>query len=189
MKHRKENRLKKKKYHKPGYYYITLTTYFKHCLFGEIKNGQMIKNDIGKMIENIWLDIPKYYEGFGIDEFILMPNHIHGIIEILSGDEGGDSLGGKAWEPSRTNTQKISRANTRRLFPTNTRRELSLFDVMGRIKSLTANEYLKMMKLRNPDTHIGKLWHRSYYDRVIRDEEELERIREYIKVNPANWFK
>ncbi|MDA3838644.1 MAG: transposase [Candidatus Delongbacteria bacterium] len=68
-------------------------------------------------------------------------------------------------------------------------KELSLFDVMGRFKSMTANEYLKIMKLRNPDTHIGKLWHRSYYDRVIRDEDDFNRIREYIKDNPKNWSK
>jgi putative transposase len=104
MKHRKENRLKKKKYHKPGYYYITIRTYYKHCLFGEIINGTMFKNSTGDMVERVIKEIPKFYKGFKVDEFILMPNHIHGIIEIISGDN--ESQSGKAWEPSRTNTLK-----------------------------------------------------------------------------------
>ena len=177
MKNRKENRLKKQRYFNPGYYYITLRTYHKRHLFGEIINGFMFKNSIGDMLERVIRDIPKYYNGFDVDEFIIMPNHIHLIIEIVSNFELNRS--GKPLEVSRTKPQKP--------FRTDPQKQLSLFDVMGRFKSMTSNEYLKIMKLIYPNTIIGKLWHRSYYDRVIRDEEDLNRIREYINDNPMNW--
>ena len=87
MKNRKENRLKKERYFKPGYYYVTLRTYHKRHLFGEIINGIMFKNSVGDMIERVTKEIPKFYNGFDIDEFIIMPNHIHLVIEIVSINE------------------------------------------------------------------------------------------------------
>ncbi|MCK5760692.1 MAG: transposase, partial [Candidatus Delongbacteria bacterium] len=100
MKNRKENRLKKKRYFNLGYYYITLRTYHKQYLFGEIINGIMFNNSVGDMIEEVIKEIPKYYNGFDVDEFIIMPNHIHFIIEIVS--DGELKRSGKPWEVSPT---------------------------------------------------------------------------------------
>ncbi|MDA3884337.1 MAG: transposase [Candidatus Delongbacteria bacterium] len=151
LKSRKENRIKGYQYDQPGYYFIALCTFDKQRLFGKIVNDEMIKNDLGKMVDMIWHNIPKYYNGFDVDEFIVMPNHIHLIIEIHS------------------------------------ETQLSLFDVMGRIKTYTSNEYLRMGIKKNPNLHVGKLWQRSYYDRVIRNDDDLNRVREYIRDNPVNW--
>lgn len=87
---RKSIRLKGYDYSKEGLYFITICTQNRECLFGEIINGKMILNNAGKMVEAIWFEIPKFYEGFVLHEFVIMPNHIHGIIEIIK-NVGADS--------------------------------------------------------------------------------------------------
>ena len=81
--HRKSIRLKNYDYSQTGFYFITLCCQNHKYLFGEIVGEKMILNVAGKMIENIWNEIPIYYNGFNPHEFIVMPNHFHGIIEIL----------------------------------------------------------------------------------------------------------
>ena len=80
--HRRSIRLKHYDYSQPGFYFITICTQNKLKFFGEVKHGEMRLNDAGRMVEMLWQEIPKYYRRFNIREFIVMPNHIHGIIEI-----------------------------------------------------------------------------------------------------------
>ena len=78
--HRRSIRLKGYDYAKPGLYFITICTQNRLPLFGEIKDGGMILNDAGMMVKTIWNEIPVYYHGFDVHGFIVMPNHIHGIV-------------------------------------------------------------------------------------------------------------
>ena len=82
MKNRRSIRLKEYDYTQAGFYFITICTQNRICLFGKIENGEMALNDAGKMIQTAWNEIPIYYNGFDVDEFVVMPNHIHGIIKI-----------------------------------------------------------------------------------------------------------
>jgi REP element-mobilizing transposase RayT len=82
--HRRSIRLKGYDYSQAGLYYITICTQNRQNLFGEINVGQMKLNDAGLMVATIWNEIPEHYSGFGVHEFIVMPNHIHGIIEIVA---------------------------------------------------------------------------------------------------------
>ena len=81
---RKSLRLKHYDYTQNGFYFITICIQHKTCLLGEIINKKMIRNEAGSMLHTLWHEIPYYYEGFKVHEFVVMPNHIHGIIEIVS---------------------------------------------------------------------------------------------------------
>ncbi len=81
--HRKSIRLKNYNYSQAGAYYITIITRNRQCLFGNINDGKMMMNNAGKMIQTIWDEMPIYYDNIEIDAFIVMPNHIHGIINIV----------------------------------------------------------------------------------------------------------
>lgn len=80
---RKSIRIHGYDYAQPGEYFVTICTKDRECIFGEIVNGKMVLNDIGKIAEIIWKEIPKHFNHTGLDEFIVMPNHVHGIINII----------------------------------------------------------------------------------------------------------
>ncbi len=81
--HRRSIRLKGYDYSSNGAYFITVCTQNRVCLFGDIDQGEMVLNDAGKMVQDIWIEIPEYYDGIEIDTFQIMPNHIHGIIVLV----------------------------------------------------------------------------------------------------------
>ncbi len=84
-------RLKNYDYSQAGFYFITICTQNRVHLFGDIVNGEMVLNDAGVMMSKIWHEIPYYYHKFAIHEFVIMPNHIHGIIEIVHNAAVGDA--------------------------------------------------------------------------------------------------
>ena len=81
--HRRSIRLKGYDYSQPGWYFVTVVTYDRQNLFGHIENGKMILNDGGKIARKCWLEIPHHYPNVNLDEFVVMPNHVHGIIVIV----------------------------------------------------------------------------------------------------------
>ena len=85
MRERKSNRLKGFDYSRSGYYFVTICTLKRKEWFGEIGKGQMIPNTYGKIAQNLWEEIPVHFERVAVDEFTVMPNHIHGIV-IIEGD-------------------------------------------------------------------------------------------------------
>ncbi len=147
---RKLNRMRGFDYSSSGAYFITICIYRRLPLLGDIVNGNMILNRAGEMIKSVWDEMPAFYPGIGTDEFIVMPDHIHGIINIDSGS-------------------------------------FSLPDIIKRYKSLTTRRYIHEVNENGWPGFFRKLWHRSYYDRIIRDHDELIRIREYIIKNPSRW--
>ncbi|MBX3043464.1 MAG: hypothetical protein KIT33_05120 [Candidatus Kapabacteria bacterium] len=82
MFNRKRNRLKDFDYSNDGYYFVTICTQNREEFFGKIKNGKMILNEYGAIVEKCWFDLPNHYKNCLLDEFIIMPNHIHGIVII-----------------------------------------------------------------------------------------------------------
>ena len=82
MKNRRSNRLKHYDYSENGYYFVTICTYNRECFFGEIAEGEMENNKIGELAEKLWLQIPEHFRGVELDEYVIMPNHIHGIVVI-----------------------------------------------------------------------------------------------------------
>jgi putative transposase len=126
-------------------------------LLGRIRNCQPEPNGIGRMVCDAWLALPQYYEGVLLDAFVCMPNHIHGII-VLHGMVGG-----------------------------NTNNAPDLSDVMRKLKSFTGYQYSKLRKQLGALHLPERLWQRSYWDGVPRDEKHLEHVRAYIHDNPRAW--
>ncbi len=149
--HRRSIRLSGYDYSKPGMYFITICTQHRKCLFGTISDGKCRLNDAGGMVETVWNEIPFYYPGINIDEFVAMPNHIHGIV-VISAVTG-----------------------------------MSLPDVVHRFKTMTTKKYADGVKQSNWPPFPGKLWQRNYWEHIIRDELDLNHIRDYIRNNPARW--
>jgi len=175
------------------------------CLFGEINEKKLKLNDAGKMIANIFINLPQYYESILLDTYIVMPDHFHGIIAIKR--PVGASLRGRPEIKKNIpmpNTQKyISKENFkfcnhdkgnkiitlkgRAQRPTPTGDQLSLGEIIGRFKSYTTRQYISGVKNNKWIPFYEKLWQRGYYDRIIRNEKELLAIRKYIINNPINW--
>ncbi len=238
--HRKSIRLKGYDYSQSGMYYITMVTQNWLCLFGHVKNGKMILNDAGAMIEPVWYDIPKYYPGFDVDEYVVMPNHFHGIIIINDennrvvtenhpnecggngpraipkgghvqnhednrvvtenhpnecGGNGPSAIPNDGHIPNDEDNRVVTgnRPNERegngtsaipdKVDPT----KLSIPDVVGRFKSMVMTNYSSGVKEKGWSPFYKKLWRSNYYDHIIRNEKDYERIVEYIRLNPENW--
>ena len=180
--HRQSLRLKGYDYTQSGAYYVTICTQKRSCLLGSIKDGKMVLNHAGEMVQKIWNDTPIKYPEMVIDEFIIMPNHVHGIIFIV----GAPLVGALSFErqidrKDRAGTRRNRRAGTR---PAPT---ASLGDVVGIFKSISTHQYVMNVHSNKWPAFPGKLWQRNYYERIIRSDDELNRIREYILNNPRQW--
>lgn len=82
-KHRRSIRLKGYDYSQPGAYFVTLVTHERKCLFGKIEDGEVRLNDVGRMVEEAWIEVPNHYPGVECDTFLIMPNHIHAVIVLV----------------------------------------------------------------------------------------------------------
>ncbi len=101
--HRRSIRVRGYDYSQAGAYFITICTYERACLFGKIVDGKMTLNDAGRMVESCWQDIPDHFPHADLDEFVIMPNHIHGIIALRDMDEtNGYRRGEKFFAPTIT---------------------------------------------------------------------------------------
>ncbi len=158
MRERKANRLKNYDYSKNGMYFITIVVKNREDIFGEIKDSEMILNEYGEIAKKCFEEIEEHYEECNIDEVCIMPNHIHGIIVIYKTEEGN------------RHASSLHRRNNERL-PS----------VIGGFKS-AVTKYVNMKE------KIYFQWQKSYYDRIIRNEDELNKTRDYIINNPKNWI-
>ena len=156
MKDRKRNRLQEYDYSQTAYYFVTLCTDNHKPVFGKIINGEMILNQFGCIIKNNWLRIQTFHENIELNEFIIMPNHIHGIIIV-------DNVG-----------------NANLAFPTD-RTKMLLSKIIQQFKRACS------IKIKNKFNYHLPLWQRSFYDRIIRNENELYQIRKYVLQNPLKW--
>ncbi|MFH0776171.1 MAG: transposase [Patescibacteria group bacterium] len=169
---RKLPRLKDFDYSTDGAYFVTICTANREQIFGKICDGKMILNEFGKITEKCWRDLPNHYSNCVLDEFVVMPNHFHGIIWIENNfdPDNGKSVG---------NGHARSLQETVLSLPKKT----NLSTVIGSFKSATT----KIIRQQNSQIDSG--WQKSFFDRIIRDEDELNRIRDYIWQNPENWEK
>ena len=179
---RRSIRLKGWNYASPGWYFGTICTLNRECLFGKIADMKMILNDAGHIVERCWQDIPKHFSHIALDEFIVMPNHVHGIIAITR------SVGAYNHTPQRLDRPIQRRANIYSPLPDgNTCPPL-------RSPSKTVGSIVRGFKIgvsewfrKNKD--MSAIWQRNYYEHIIRNETELNQIRQYIRDNPAAWLE
>jgi len=169
MPRRKPTRLASFDYRAPGAYFITLVTHERACLFGGVEGGTMVLNAAGWMVEDWWLSPPGKFPNVALDTHIIMPNHFHGLVALNADfSVGVDPRVGP--EKSGAHTS----APLQRKF-------VSLPEIMRWFKTMTTNAYI-----RNPPFN-KHLWQRSYHDRIVRNETELNRLRECVANNPIRW--
>ncbi len=150
-----------------GWYFVTICSQNRECIFGEIVNKVMIPNKIGKFVGDIWQSLPEHHP-VTLDTFQIMPNHFHGIIALHPVGAHHDA----PLYPGPTGAIRESPLQKRSL----------LSQVIGYFKMNTS----KSIHQNDPNIRV---WQRNFYDHVIRNESELDKIREYIATNPLRWDK
>jgi len=204
--HRRSIRLKGYDYSSTGAYFVTICTQNRACLFGEIWDGVMHLNDAGKMIDRVWHELPHRFLSVELDAFIVMPNHIHGIIRltdnaIMGNDDNcvGVPLVGTLPTDPGTIADSGEKAGTRPA-PTGEHEnpvgvplvgtpnpEVTLGEIVGTFKSISTHEYAIAVKQQNWQPFYVRLWQRNYYEHVIRDAIAFEKILDYVQTNPRRW--
>ena len=211
---RRSIRLKYFDYASEYAYFVTICTYGRMNLFGQIMDGTMVVNDFGGIVETTWHDLPNHIAGIELDEFVIMPDHFHGIISIVVG-AGSKPARIMPHKPARIMPHKPARiipmdaniraglepmdANIRAglepmdtniragLEPmdTNIRAGLEpaptgtpLSEIVRQLKTFSARRINKMRGSSSP------VWQRNFYEHIIRNENDLNHIREYIIHNP-----
>ena len=165
---RRSIRLKSYDYTSPGAYFVTVCAYRMQCLFATVEVGAVKLSEVGRIVEEEWLRTAKVRQGVELDTFVVMPNHVHGILLI----EGWASTGTTEWATHRVAPTRRSAGPVAGSVPA----------IVGQFKSAAAR---RINALRGtPWAHV---WQRNYYEHVIRSEIELNRVREYIAGNPLLW--
>ncbi len=164
--HRRSIRLKDYDYSRGGGYFLTLCTQNRQCIMGEVVNGKVVLNEIGVMAESIWSDLPKHYPNIELDAFVVMPNHFHAVIKI-------HEVVGAIHELPLPGDNKNTKTQRRRML---------IPRIMGYFKMNSAKRINNMRGALGPP-----VWQRNYYEHIIRNEHELNDIREYIAQNPLKW--
>lgn len=181
--HRRSIRLKGYDYTQAGAYFVTVCTRDRACLFGEIVDGAMRWNEYGECVVRWWEDIPRHFKAVDIDAFVVMPNHIHGIVVITGGPVGA---GLPRPDPHTANsvadTGTDAAMDAHKGAKTAPLRRPSLGNVMAYFKYQSAKQINASRQ-----TPVAPVWQRNYYEHVIRSEESLNCIRQYILDNPERW--
>ena len=139
-------------------------------------------NDAGRMVERWWFELNRKFATVETDEFVLMPNHFHGIVAIAGVTVGADLGVGPV---AGINNPGAHTGAPRRNMGAHT--GAPLHTVVQWFKTMTTNEYMCRVKTSDWPAFAGRLWQRNYYEHVIRNDKELSRIREYIVNNPGQW--
>ena len=182
--HRRSIRLKEYDYSQMGAYFITICTHNRQCLFGMITNNELHLNEQGKMIYNYWQKLTTGFSHIQLDEFVVMPNHLHGIVFI--GEENDNICRGESCIRPQIINENIMGEHKVRPYGTVNK---SLGRIIQAFKSITTLNYIKCIKKHRWEPFNNKLWQRNYYEHIIRNDDELNKIREYIISNPIIWEK
>ena len=145
-------------YTSTGAYFVTVCTAGRRCIFGEIDDGEMCLGQLGRIVWERWTALPQHYPNVRLDAFVVMPNHIHGII-LLERDRPRNVGAGLKPAPTR-----------------------GLAEIVRGFKTFSSRA---INSLRS--TPGQAVWQRGYYDRIVRDEVEMVRIQQYILDNPLRW--
>lgn len=207
-KKRKSVRLKNYDYSQGGFYFVTICTKKKEYYFGNIVNEKMVLNEMGQMAQKCWIEIPWHFDNVLLDEYVIMPNHIHGIICInddkqrgndgdIAGNTKGcfeeitnvydnDLVGNKQNNDVGNNVvgnrHACSLPENACSLPNNNKRKYEKLPVIiGSFKSSVTRCIHRMQT----ETYFA--WQKSYYDHIIRDENAFNSIRQYIVNNPLKW--
>lgn len=158
MRHRRSIRLGWYDYRWSGWYFITAVTHERQPVFAERQGTDLTLTNLGRLVDHVWAEIPRHFRHVSIDAFVIMPDHIHGIV-VLHGVPRSPAAAGL----------RVSSG--------------SLAAVVRSFKAAVSR------RAGDHELHTGLLWQRNYFERIIRDERSLIRVRQYIADNPAEWLR
>ncbi len=162
--HRRSIRLQEYDYAQAGGYFVTICTHGHKCMFGEVRNSDIVLNSIGQLVDEEWRRTSVVRAEVLLDAFVIMPNHLHGIVFINEHQKDGAG----------NVPPRIMRGTGHR----------SLSSFVSGFKAATTRHANAIRGVS-----ATALWQRNYYEHVIRDERDLERIRQYIADNPVRWHE
>ncbi len=163
--HRRSIRLPRYDYASAGAYFVTICSVQKNCLFGEIKGGIISLSVIGKIVQEVWLNLPNNFTKIRLDDFVVMPNHLHGIICLIDHSDLINS-----------HTADL----TKNSMPNGTKKD-SLGAIVQNFKSVSTR------RVNTITRNSGTIWQRNYYETIIRSDRAYENIKLYIQENPLKW--
>lgn len=199
--HRRSIRLKGCDYSREGLYFITICCHNRECLFGEITENiglknpiQMILNDAGKIANDCWVQIPEHFPNVILHEHIIMPNHIHGIIELNGSSDlvvqnvDVQNVGGRNVVVQNVGVQNFEPLPPTPPQPPPPRQQNKFQKIIPRsIGSIIRGYKIGVTKWFRKNTDIQTVWQRNYYEIIIRNEQSYQTISEYIITNPEKW--
>ena len=185
--HRRSIRLKGYDYHNAGAYFVTICTQNRECVLED--------PIVNAIIKDVWQALPSWFPTIELDEFVIMPNHTHFVVwitdvgtsladvldaDVLDADVlDADVLDGGNMDGGKPHPYKIPKPEKKNTAP-------ALGDVVGAFKSLVFKVYLDWVEINDPSRR-AKFWQHNYYEHIVRNERELNAIRQYIVDNPMNW--
>ena len=201
--HRRSIRLKGYDYTSAGLYFVTICTQNRECLFGEIKNNEMVLNDAGRMVERWYYETQNKFPDIVCHEMIVMPNHFHCIWENVGLDNASGVVGANLRVRPPKQNDDTSQEGAHTGAPLQIQPDGNdivndsdlienvsgspLSTVVGWFKTMSTNEYIRGVKQLGWQPFDGKLWQRNYYEHIIRNDQSLWDISDYIINNPARW--
>ena len=176
--HRRSIRMKGYDYSQEGMYFVTICTQYRECLFGEIIDGAMELNAAGQMVSQWYDELANKFPTIQCDAFICMPNHVHFLVSLgevqirrsAPTDQGAGAIVGAnlCVRPLHAPTAALS-------------------DIVQWFKTMTTNTYIQGVKQQDWQPFQGKLWQRNYWEHIVRNEQSLQQIHQYIIHNPQTW--
>ncbi len=174
--HRRSIRLRRYDYTQAGAYFVTIITRNHECLFGDVVDGEMRVNALGQVVVECWDALPAHFSNVELDAFVVMPNHAHGIVVI---NDAAPARRGEAFFAPQKNASPLHPSQPP---PPRGTQSGSIGAIIQNFKSVSTR---KINQSR--DTAGALVWHRNYYEHIIRNERSLNAIRGYIAGNPAQW--
>ncbi len=156
---RRSVRLKGRDYATPGSYYVTICVHGRRCLLGTGRDGHVTLSAAGRAVDSVWLDLPRRHRHVGLDAYVIMPNHLHGILRLRPVVENGATRLG---DP--------------------------LSEIVRWFKAQSTRAYIHGVHEMGWPRFEQRLWQRGYYEHVIRSEDDLVHARGYILRNPRRWM-
>ncbi|MAT98216.1 MAG: transposase [Anaerolineaceae bacterium] len=169
--HRRSIRLKGYDYTTSGIYFVTICVQNRHCVLGEVINGEMVLSPIGQIVADAWCWLAEQYDYVMLGAWTVMPNHLHGLLMLvdlpaLDSGTGTSRRGASRRAPTTDVSVKVK----------------SLGQLVGAFKTVSTKAINKLQE--TPGT---RFWQRNYYERIVRNEREQRAIEQYIYNNPATW--
>ena len=155
-------------YSEVGPYFITICTHQRKTLLGEIKDQEIVLSEAGGMVHQSWQDLPQRFPGVVLDAFVVMPNHVHGVLGLVGAGLALPEAGAASSAPTADGALAV--------------KKVTLPAIVRTFKSLSAIHVNRALSRQGQP-----FWQRNYYEHVIRDEKSLDRVREYILHNPLRW--